>query len=435
MRELHAWENGHHVGVFSEDDEERISFAYDANEGLPISLSLPRTGGWRDQAPRNFLDNLLPDNPNVRQAMREHLNASSAGVFDLLDRVDATGGLVFSLSPEPPIPSPTLRLISDSQIANEIDRIERTRNYWWDEDSHCRFSLGGAQGKFTLSRVDGKWYWPDMMLPSTHIVKPKPHDLPEATKVELATMRLSELCGIDTPARGEITAQRKTAYIVERFDRRLEEGRIVRLRQEDFLQALGLPTRDKYDPSADDCLDFLQRIDASGSLSYRWLERLAFNTSSANSDAHAKNYSLILDPASGIRLSPQYDAVATRYWPEFNWELTMPLNEDHAFAEHTTPQDWEDLGDTSRSRWFEGGGYGPAYGGEGPRRHIRILRGPGRADGRSPERVLDEGERVHRADHAGRRAGELSRSSIGFARFARFSLLGPYHLSFFREAS
>lgn len=343
MRELHAWENGHHVGVFSEDDEERISFAYDANEGLPISLSLPRTGGWGDQAPRNFLDNLLPDNPNVRQAMREHLNASSAGVFDLLDRVDATGGLVFSLSPEPPIPSPTLRLIADSQIANEIDRIERTRNYWWDEDSHCRFSLGGAQGKFTLSRVDGKWYWPDMMLPSTHIVKPKPHDLPEATKVELATMRLSELCGIDTPARGEITAQRKTAYIVERFDRRLEEGRIVRLRQEDFLQALGLPTRDKYDPSADDCLELLQRIDASGSLSYRWLERLAFNTSSANSDAHAKNYSLILDPASGIRLSPQYDAVATRYWPEFNWELAMPLNKDHAFAEHTTPQDWEDL--------------------------------------------------------------------------------------------
>ena len=40
MRELHARENGHHVGVFSEDDEERISFEYDANVGLPISLSL-----------------------------------------------------------------------------------------------------------------------------------------------------------------------------------------------------------------------------------------------------------------------------------------------------------------------------------------------------------------------------------------------------------
>ena len=58
MRELHAWENGHHVGVFSEDDEERISFAYDANEGLLFCLCLFCFGVWRDQAPRNFLDNL-----------------------------------------------------------------------------------------------------------------------------------------------------------------------------------------------------------------------------------------------------------------------------------------------------------------------------------------------------------------------------------------
>lgn len=99
MRELHAWENGHHVGVFSEDDEERISFAYDANEGLPISLSLPRTGGWRDQAPRNFLDNLLPDNPNVRQAMREHLNASSAGVFDRAVPSELFPGSVLTAGP------------------------------------------------------------------------------------------------------------------------------------------------------------------------------------------------------------------------------------------------------------------------------------------------------------------------------------------------
>lgn len=203
--------------------------------------------------------------------------------------------------------------------------------------------LGGAQGKFTLSRVDGKWYWPDMMLPSTHIVKPKPHDLPEATKVELATMRLSELCGIDTPARGEITAQRKTAYIVERFDRRLEEGRIVRLRQEDFLQALGLPTQDKYDPSG-------RRLPGSPATHRRVgipvlpvARKAGLQHVVRQQRRTCEELFLILDPASGIRLSPQYDAVATRYWPEFNWELTMPLNEDHAFAEHTTPQDWEDL--------------------------------------------------------------------------------------------
>ena len=346
MRELHAWENGHHVGVFSEDDEERISFAYDANEGLPISLSLPRTGGWGDQAPRNFLDNLLPDNPNVRQAMREHLNASSAGVFDLLDRVDATGGLVFSLSPEPPIPSPTLRLISDSQIANEIDRIERTRNYWWDEDSHCRFSLGGAQGKFTLSRVDGKWYWPDMMLPSTHIVKPKPHDLPEATKVELATMRLSELCGIDTPARGEITAQRKTAYIVERFDRRIENGMPVRLPMEDMVQALGLPSSEKYKVSAVDTLTTLRKMDPSGRLGEEWLRRLAFNVAVDNCDAHARNYSVMPTSLDGEswKLSPAYDVMTTTVWPGLTDKLAMPFSgAEH--ASEVTPDHYARLAD------------------------------------------------------------------------------------------
>lgn len=144
MRELHAWENGHHVGVFSEDDEERISFAYDANEGLPISLSLPRTGGWRDQAPRNFLDNLLPDNPNVRQAMREHLNASSAGVFDLLDRVDATGGLVFSLSPEPPIPSP-------ERVLDEGERVHRADHAGRRAGERSRSSIGFARfARFSL---------------------------------------------------------------------------------------------------------------------------------------------------------------------------------------------------------------------------------------------------------------------------------------------
>ena len=346
MRELHAWENGHHVGVFSEDDEERISFAYDANEGLPISLSLPRTGGWKDQAPRNFLDNLLPDNPNVRQAMREHLNASSAGVFDLLDRVDATGGLVFSLSPEPPIPSPTLRLITDSQIANEIDRIERTRNYWWDEDSHCRFSLGGAQGKFTLSRVDGKWYWPDMMLPSTHIVKPKPHDLPEATKVELATMRLSELCGIDTPARGEITAQRKTAYIVERFDRRIENGMPVRLPMEDMVQALGLPSSEKYKVSAVDTLTTLRKMDPSGRLGEEWLRRLAFNVAVDNCDAHARNYSVMPTSLDGEswKLSPAYDVMTTTVWPGLTDKLAMPFSgAEH--ASEVTPDHYARLAD------------------------------------------------------------------------------------------
>lgn len=60
----------------------RISFAYDANEGLDQSEPAQNRRMER-RTPRNFLDNLLPDNRTSAQAMREHLNASSAGVFDL----------------------------------------------------------------------------------------------------------------------------------------------------------------------------------------------------------------------------------------------------------------------------------------------------------------------------------------------------------------
>ena len=337
---LNVWMNGSHVGVFT-SLKRGVAFEYDWNAPR-ISFSLPKDGEWREDAPENFLENLLPESGAAKYAMMQAVGAKSQESFDLLENVDSAGALVFSRNDEmPTIASVPPAEATDDEIATRIAAVKRTPDSWFVRNKGARFSLAGAQGKFSLSRVGDEWLWPNGAVPSTHILKPA--GIYDADEVEHATMMLSKMIGIETPESDIQEFNGQQTYIVERFDRRLEEGRIVRLRQEDFLQALGLPTQDKYDPSADDCLDLLQRIDASGSLSYRWLERLAFNTSSANSDAHAKNYSLILDPASGIRLSPQYDAVATRYWPEFNWELTMPLNEDHAFAEHTTPQDWEDL--------------------------------------------------------------------------------------------
>lgn len=343
MRALHAWQNDQHIGVFTEESG-IISFAYDsAEDGLPISLSLPRRGGWSSDAPAHFLDNLLPDNPNVREAMRSRLRTESTDPFDLLEGVDATGGLTFTSTENPPAATTTIRRADDDEIANDIDRIGRLRNYWWDEQAPCRFSLGGSQGKFTLTMIDGHWYWPSASLPSTHIVKPSPDSLPELLEVEAATMRLAELCGLPVPEHGILSVEGREAYLVERFDRRIERGRILRVRQEDFQQALGRPAREKYEPTVDDCLDLLLGADPSQGLAWQWMERLAFNVSSADSDAHAKNYSLLLDPETGLRLSPVYDAVATRFWVQFDQELAMPLDEDAQFAEWTDPSHWEAL--------------------------------------------------------------------------------------------
>ena len=63
----------------------------------------------------------------------------------------------------------------------------------------------------------------------------------------------------------------------------------------------------KYDVRVDDVLDLLHRVDTSDELTYAWLERYAFNVSTANSDAHAKNYSLMLG-ADGVCVSRNVSA-------------------------------------------------------------------------------------------------------------------------------
>lgn len=71
-------------------------------------------------------------------------HTASTVEFDLLDSMDATGGLAFTLASTPLIPPDELQLAQDDEIAEEISRNERTKDIWWDENSHARFSLGGS---------------------------------------------------------------------------------------------------------------------------------------------------------------------------------------------------------------------------------------------------------------------------------------------------
>lgn len=341
---LHVWMDGRrHMGVFTRDADGTVEFRYDSNATVTLSVSLPLTGDWGAGTPGAFLDNLLPDEETARRAMMRRLGAASTDVFDLLDSVDSTGGLVFTRSEDVGAFDRTIEPVDENMLADQIALIERRPHSWWNEEgAHERFSLAGAQGKFSLTRIQGDWYWPNSSVPSTHIVKPQPHDLHDLRDIELAIMHLARLCGLPVPQNGVLSVRGHDAYIVERFDRVVRDGRIVRLRQEDLLQALGLPGRMKYDVGVDEVLNLLHRMDASDALSYAWLERYAFNISSANSDAHAKNYSLMPDD-EGVRLAPVYDVVSTRFWPEFVQEYAMPMNEDAPFAEWVTPSQWADL--------------------------------------------------------------------------------------------
>ena len=340
---LNVWMNGSHVGVFT-SLKRGVAFEYDWNAPR-ISFSLPKDGEWREDAPENFLENLLPESGAAKYAMMQAVGAKSQESFDLLENVDSAGALVFSRNDEmPTIASVPPAEATDDEIATRIAAVKRTPDSWFVRNKGARFSLAGAQGKFSLSRVGDEWVWPNGAVPSTHILKPA--GIYDADEVEHATMMLSKMIGIETPESDIQEFNGQQTYIVERFDRRIENGMPVRLPMEDMVQALGLPSSEKYKVSAVDTLTTLRKMDPSGRLGEEWLRRLAFNVAVDNCDAHARNYAgrpTSLDGESW-KLSPAYDVMTTTVWPGLTDKLAMPFSgAEH--ASEVTPDHYARLAD------------------------------------------------------------------------------------------
>jgi serine/threonine-protein kinase HipA len=104
---------------------------------------------------------------------------------------------------------------------------------------------------------------------------------------------------------------------VERFDRlKASDGRLLRVPQEDFCQALSIPPTVKYNsdggPGIRECLNLLKGSD------YAEEDRLAFLKAQITfwligaPDGHAKNFSLFLSPGGRYRMTPLYDVMSTQ---------------------------------------------------------------------------------------------------------------------------
>src|SRR5207248_10152473 len=106
----------------------------------------------------------------------------------------------------------------------------------------------------------------------------------------------------------------ETAIVVERYDRVRVGREVVRVHQEDMCQALAeLPTR-KYEneggPGTRAIVDLLREHSRRGVEDVAtFLGGLAFNWLVAGTDAHAKNYSVLIG-AGGVRLAPLYDVAS-----------------------------------------------------------------------------------------------------------------------------
>src|SRR3546814_12117271 len=110
------------------------------------------------------------------------------------------------------------------------------------------------------------------------------------------------------------------------------DGRWRRLHQEDFCQILGVSPAAKYEtnqtgvrgPGLADMFAALRRL-ASGQDVANLLDMVIFNVIACNTDAHAKNYALLIG-AAGNRLAPLYDVMCGEVWE------TVPRNITHKIA-------------------------------------------------------------------------------------------------------
>ncbi|WP_045392670.1 type II toxin-antitoxin system HipA family toxin [Falsirhodobacter sp. alg1] len=329
---LDVYMNRRRVGQFYRDPGGAYVFAYAAEwleweNTLPISRSLPlRTERYAGQPVMAVFDNLLPDNDDIRRRVAERVGADGLDAYSLLARIgrDCVGALQFLSEGE--VPEPGERLtgapMTDDQIAVMLQNLRQTP-LGISRENDFRISVAGAQEKTALLYNEGQWVAPSGTTPTTHILKPAIGTLPNGMdltdSIENEHFCLRLMAGFGLPvAKTEIMDFAGTkALVIERFDRlRARDGRLIRLPQEDFCQALSIPPTRKYQseggPGIVQICKLLQASD------HPLQDRTAFFKAKilfwlmAATDGHAKNFSIGLRPRGRFTLTPLYDVLSVQ---------------------------------------------------------------------------------------------------------------------------
>lgn len=329
-----------------------ILFRYDESwldwpPAFPISLSLPlRPAPWRGEAVVAVFDNLLPDSPHVRRLVAERTGAAGVDAYSLLGQIgrDCVGALQFLPEGEAvdalqPVQGVEL---SAHEIEAMLANLARAP-LGIDTEQEFRISVAGAQEKTALLRHDGRWMRPLGTTPTTHILKPQLGEIPtpwgmidlnDSAENEHYCLTLLASFGLPVAKTEVACFGHRRVLVVERFDRRWRgNDLLLRLPQEDFCQALSVPSGRKYQshggPGMVDLLTKLREsddplVDQAMVLKSQILFWLIGAT-----DGHAKNFSVFLRPGGRFQLTPFYDVLSAqpafdaKRIPHRNYKLAM----------------------------------------------------------------------------------------------------------------
>lgn len=338
MTTLDAWLYGTLVAkVSSQRTRAELTFTAEALERwglnsavlsglLPLSRTSPppaRATAW--------LAGLLPEGrARTRLAADAGVDPDDPVGFLSVYGRDTAGALVLVPEGQDPEPPGTLTLVTDAQIA-QLLREARSRGAV-DQLT----SVAGVETKIVLTRTPDGWASPVGRPPSTHIVKlGRPTDSAAADLIdtEAAALDLARHCGLTTVTATITSFAGERAIVVERYDRiRNADGTVSRIHQEDGAQVLGLDTRDperKFQwgralPSLRSVARVLVAMGVSRPVGL--LALTTFNLAIGNTDAHAKNISVVHHPDGSTRLAPAYDVAMHRHHPQAGNRFAMDVN-------------------------------------------------------------------------------------------------------------
>ena len=321
--------NGRLVGALRLAGSGAISFTYDPEwlaweHAMPISLSLP----LREEAHQGgpviaYLENLLPDNQAIRERVAARVRAGGTDAWHMLGKIgrDCVGALQFVSGEIPEFAVLEGEPVSEAQIADMLRKLT-SAPLGLDEEDDFRISIAGAQEKTALLRHEGAWIRPSGLTPTTHIFKtqlgvlPAGIDLSDSVENEYFCMSFCHAMGMDVAEVEIADFEDVRSLVVTRFDRRwTKDGRLIRLPQEDFCQALSVPPSQKYQMDGGPGITEGIRL-LTGSDDPEVDQRVFFRAQVlfwllGATDGHAKNFSIALRPG-GFRMTPLYDVLSAQ---------------------------------------------------------------------------------------------------------------------------
>ena len=332
---LNVLMNNRLVGQLQKATSGAISFQYDESwidwePAIPLSISLPvQSKAYNGAGVVAVIENLLPDVDAVRRRVAERVGAEGVDAYSLLAKIgrDCVGALQFVEDGADPLQVGRVEgePVDDEQVGRILKALKAQPLGLEDSDAF-RISVAGAQEKTALLLHNGRWMKPKGSTPTTHILKPQIGQIPTADGVidlsnsvenEYYCLKLLSAFGLRVPNVAMHSFGDVRTLLVERFDRLwTQDGRLLRIPQEDFCQALSVPSTQKYQshggPTAVAILETLRGSDTPHEDQMAFLKAQVLFWLIGATDGHAKNFSIHLRSGGKFKLAPLYDVLTAQ---------------------------------------------------------------------------------------------------------------------------